>query len=374
MTSGEQSMVGFEATALELSHRSGVGHYTAHLLASLAQRPDDWRYALLTSRPLKCKIPPGLLIPNRRYFPNRSLWIQIILPLVVARLRPRLCHFTNSLAPLALSCPFVVTIYDMSLFLFPQLQPRKSLLLVRTLLPIVVRKAAAVITISHSAKSDILKVLHVPPQKVHVVYAAADNAYRVISDDSELERTRRKYRLEAPFYAAVSTLEPRKNLIRLVKAFAELRRGGRKEQLILVGQPGWQFGPLLRQIERDGLQGAVRLLGYVPAEDLPAIYNLARAVAFPSFYEGFGMPIVEAMACGTPVLTSNRSSMAEVASGAALLVDPTSQEEIEQGLLRLADEEPLREHLRAAGLERVARFSWAKAAEETSAVYRHVVS
>ncbi|MBZ5497275.1 MAG: glycosyltransferase family 4 protein [Acidobacteriia bacterium] len=368
MISGERGLVGFEATALELRNRSGVGHYTAQLLGGLVQR-GGWRYALLTSRPPAGRIPQGVVIPPQRHFPNRSLWVQLVLPRIVARLHPRLCHFTNSVAPLALSCPFVVTVYDMCLFLFPRLQPRKSLLSVRSILPYVARKASAIITISHSARRDILRVLKVPAQKVHVVYAAAADEYRMIEDAAELERARRKYRLDTPFFLAVSTVEPRKNLSGLIKALAKLRRRGRKEQLILAGQLGWRYRPLLRQIEQSGLKDTVRLLGYVPDRDLPAIYNLARAVAFPSFYEGFGLPIVEAMACGTPVLTSNRSSMAEVGEGAALLVDPSSEDEIEQGMLRLVTEESLRAELRAAGLARAAQFSWARAAEETAAVY-----
>lgn len=374
MTSAPQGLVGFEATALELRNRSGVGQYTAQLLEALVKRGGDWRYVLLTSRPLTCAIPEGVLVPAGRKFPSRSLWIQFVLPRIVTQLRPRLCHFTNSLAPLSLSCPFVVTVYDMSLFLFPRLQPRKSLLLVRSILPTVARKAAAVITASSSAKEDIVRVLRVPAERVRVVYAAAAGEFRVIQSAGELNRVRRKYMLEDPFVLAVSTLEPRKNLSRLVKAFEGLRCHGRKERLILAGQLGWRYQPLLRQIEESGLKEAVRLLGYVPSSDLPAIYNLARAVAFPSIYEGFGLPIVEAMACGTPVLTSNLSSMAELGAGAALLVNPFSEEEIRDGLLRVLTEEALREELRSAGLDRAANFSWKRAAEETAEVYQSVVS
>ncbi len=372
MTSAGQTLVGFEATALELNNRSGVGHYTAELLEALVNRDGGWRYALLTSRPLTCPFPKGVVVPVGRNFPNRSLWIQLMLPSIVARLRPRLCHFTNSLAPLSLSCPFVITVYDMSLFLFPRLQPRRSLVLVRSILPIVAKKAAALITASHSAMADIVSVLRVPADKVRVVYAAPSDEFRVIDCTAELNRVRHKYRLDEAFVLAVSTLEPRKNLVRLVKAFESLHRQGRKERLVLAGQLGWRYQPLLKQIEQSGLRETVRLLGYVPSEDLPAIYNLARAVAFPSIYEGFGLPIVEAMACGTPVITSNLSSMAELGAEAALLVNPFNEEEIRQGLLRILTDESLREELRAAGLQRAATFSWKRAAEETAAVYQSV--
>jgi glycosyltransferase involved in cell wall biosynthesis len=367
-------LVAFEATALEARNRSGVGNYTSQLLQELVVRDDGMRYALLASRPGKVMIPQGVAVPAGQYFPNRFLWIQLLLPRILQRLRPKLCHFTNSIAPLSLRCPFAVTVHDMSLFLFPRLQPKKSVLLVRSILPSVVRKAAAVITISQSAKADIVRVLKISAAKIHVVYGAAGCEFQRISDARELERVKRKYRLDAPFVLAVGTLEPRKNLARLVRAFAGLRRAGRGEQLVLAGQPGWNYGPLRQVIEGSDLRGAVRLPGYVPPEDLPALYHLARAVAFPSFYEGFGLPIVEAMACGTPVLTSNCSSMAEVGAGAALLVDPCSEEDIEHGLLRLVTENGLREELSEAGLARAAQFTWARAAAETAAVYRQIAS
>jgi glycosyltransferase involved in cell wall biosynthesis len=372
MIVGGPSLVGFEATALELRQRSGVSHYTAQLLHALVKRESRWQFACLSSRPPACSIPENVLRPDIWRFPNRSLWIQLALPRIVARLKPRICHFTNSLAPLALTCPFAVTLYDMSLFLFPSLQPRRSLWLVRSILPAVARKAAAVITVSHSAKQDILQVLQLPSAKVHVVPGAAAAEFRRIEDPATLETARRKYDLDAPFILAVSTLEPRKNLSRLVAAFRELRRRGGREQLVLAGQFGWHYGPLLRQIETSGCREAIRLLNFVPGEDLPAIYNLARAVAFPSLYEGFGLPIVEAMACGIPVLTSRRSAMAEVGEGAALLVDPLRTEEIEEGLYRLLTDNSLREELIEAGFKRARRFSWERAAAETLAVYEKI--
>ncbi len=373
MTLGEERLVAFEATALELQHSSGVGGYTSQLIHALVKR-GGWRFALLSSRAPADRVPEGLEVPACFRFPNRSLWMQLAVPRIVARLNPRLCHFTNSVAPLFLSCPFVVNVYDMSLFLFPHLQPRKSRWLVRSILPAVTRKAAAIITVSDSSKRDILRLLKLPPEKVHVVYASAADDFRPIKHPMELERIRSKYGLHDPFILSVCTVEPRKNLSRLVAAFAQLRRHGRREQLVLAGQFGWHFEPLLKQLEEGGLKHSVKFLGYVPAGDLPVLYNLARLVAFPSLYEGFGLPIVEAMACGTPVLTSNRSSMAEIGHGAALLVDPLGEEEIEQGLMRLLSDDTLRQELRERGFARAAEFAWSRAAEETAAVYRKIGS
>jgi glycosyltransferase involved in cell wall biosynthesis len=260
--------------------------------------------------------------------------------------------------------------YDMSLFLFPETQPRKSRWLVRSLLPAVARRAKAIITVSRSARDDILRVLGPLPEAVHVVYPAAAGGFRAEPGRADLDRARTRYGLDSPFILFVGTLEPRKNLPRLLNAFAAVRKRGRSEQLVLAGQLGWHYRGILDRIERCRAGDSIRLLGYVPPEDLPAIYRLARAVAFPSFYEGFGLPVIEAMSCGVPVLTSNLSSMAELGGGAAVLVDPYSEEEIGNGLFRLLTDNSLREELRQAGLERAAQFSWARAARETCEVYR----
>ncbi len=374
MIAANENLIGFEATALESPRRSGVGHYTEQLLEVMARQCGSWRFALLASRALPTPAPEGVIIPDCRRFPTRTLWMQLVLPRIVSSLRPRLCHFTNFIAPLSLSCPFVVTIYDMSHFLYPETQPRKSLWLVRTLIPAVAKRAKAIITISQSARNDILRVLKPRPETVHVVYPAPAERYREEIDDAQLEHVRTKYGLEVPFVLFVGTLEPRKNLPRLINAFASLRKRGRKEQLVLAGQPGWHYRGFLKQVERSEGRDLVRLLGYIPPEDLPAIYRLARGVALPSFYEGFGLPIIEAMSCGIPVLTSNRSSTAELGEGAAVLVDPYCEEEIENGLLRLLTDDSVREDLREAGLERAARFSWARAAKETCEIYHQAAS
>jgi glycosyltransferase involved in cell wall biosynthesis len=192
-------------------------------------------------------------------------------------------------------------------------------------------------------------------------------------DAAELDRVRRRYGLHKPFVLYVGTIEPRKNLTRLVTAFAQIHRQYPDLELILVGQLGWQYGSLLKAIEDLQLGSAVRRAGYVPDADLPALYNLARLLAFPSLYEGFGLPVIEAMACGTPVLTSNGSSLAEIAAGASCLIDPLDVNAITSGLLRLITDDDVHDRLRAAGLARAAQFSWQRAAAETVRVYDAVV-
>lgn len=367
-------LVGFDATPLEVRQRAGVSHYVAHLLESLLARGDGRRYALVASRRLPGPVPEGTLGQVGARLPNRWLWMQLVLPFVLARLRPELCHFTNSFAPLRVPCPYVLTLYDMSLFLHARTQPRKSLLLIRSLIPGLARRASAVLALSESARHDIIRVLRLRPDAVHLVGAAPGPAFRVVERRADLDRVRHRYLLTDPFVLAVGTVEPRKNLGRLIEAFAEARRRGRRESLVLVGPLGWRYRGLLSRVDALQLGSAVRFLGYVPDEDLPVLYNLARAVAFPSLYEGFGLPILEAMACGTPVLTSDRSAMAELGTGAALLVDPTRTEAIADGLIRLLGDAHLRGELREAGLRRAAELSWRAVAERTARVYDAVAA
>jgi glycosyltransferase involved in cell wall biosynthesis len=373
MTKSRAQLIGFDATPLQIARHSGVGNYAAQLLTALIDRADGRRYALLANRPLNGETPVGTLGQVGRRFPNRSVWMQLALPHDLTAVRPDVCHFTNSLAPLRASCPIVITLHDMSLFVHARLHPLKSQLFVRPLIPAIAQRAAAIITVSHHAKREIVDGLHVAPDKVHVIYEAAAPHYHMIADAAELDRVRQRYHLQKPFVLYVGTIEPRKNLTRLVAAFAQAQRQQPDLELILVGQLGWKYASLLKAIEDLNLGCAVRRLGYVPEEDLPALYNLARVLAFPSLYEGFGLPVVEAMACGTPVLTSNGSSLVEIAAGASCLIDPLDVADIAHGLVCLTTDDDLHARLSAAGLRRSAQFSWQRAAEETVRVYDAVV-
>jgi len=372
MTKSCAQLIGFDATPLQIARHSGVGNYTAELLTALIDRDDERRYALLANRALNGTAPRGTLGQIGGRFPNRSAWMQFMLPRDLAALQPDVCHFTNSIAPLLAPCPIVITLHDMSLFAYGRLHPLKSRLAVRSIIPVVARRAAAIITVSQHAKREIVAVLQVSPEKVHVIYEAAAPQYRVITAAAELERVRQRYHLQQPFVLYVGTIEPRKNLTRLVQAFAQAHRRNPEFELILVGQLGWQYESLLKAIEEAQLGSAVRRLGYVPNEDLPALYNLARLLAFPSLYEGFGLPIIEAMACGTPVLTSQGTALAEVAGEAALLIDPLEVAAMVEGLMCLLNTAPLRDELRERGLQRAAEFSWTRTAAETVKVYEAV--
>ena len=364
--------IGFDSTPL-LGQRSGVGQYTHCLLAHLTQARPDWQFCLYSNVPLNGAVNSGRPIDG--YFPHSRLyWMHLVLPRVIRKNRPDLCHFPNNSAPLHCPAPYVITIHDVSLFRYSQYHPRSRLLALRLLLPIAARRAAAVITVSHHARRELIRVLKLPPEKIHVIYEAPPAHIRPVADPAALARVKRKYRLPDQFILYVGTIEPRKNLCRLVRAVGQLHLNGRRPHLILVGPSGWLMNGILdKEIENCGLAGYARYLGYVPQDDLAGIYSLATLFAFPSLYEGFGLPPLEAMTCGLPVLTSRNSAMAEVCQTAAWLVDPRDEADIARGLDCLLARPDLQADLRQKGLARVQTFSWDRVAAETAAVYKNVL-
>ena len=367
--------IGFEASALQ-GCKSGVGYYAENLLTSMMSVAPQHDYVLFSNREIRDSGPilSGQRVYDGGYFPVRTAWMQTVLPGNIRRAAPDVCHFPNYLAPLASPCPYVVTIHDMTLYITPRFHRLKKLVLDRTLLPHVARRAAGIITVSNSARDDIVRYLRVPREKVRVVMNAVSPVFRPVTDPAHLTSVLTRYGINVPYVLYVGTIEPRKNIARLVQAFAHLKRAGLPHKLVLVGQPGWHFQPIYAEIERQGITRDVVLTGYVPEQDLPALYSGAECMAFPSLYEGFGLPVLEAMACGTPVVTSHSSSLAEVAGDAALLIDPYSVEQIAGALARIHDDPQLAGDFVTRGLERATRFTWESAARATLDLYDAVLS
>jgi glycosyltransferase involved in cell wall biosynthesis len=298
--------------------------------------------------------------------------MQLLLPEILEQLRPDLVHFTNYLAPAACRVPYVLSIHDMSLQLFPECHTWKKRLLTSRLLPLVAERARLVLAPSESTRRDVVRLLGLDPAKVRVIPYAAGPAFRPVSPDPE--RMERLYGVRPPYFLYVGTLEPRKNLERLLRAFARALPALPRASLVLVGQRGWKFAATLREAARGDLHGRVVMPGYVPEEDLPTLMSGALAFVYPSLYEGFGLPVVEAMACGTPVMTSRSSSLSEIAEGAALLIDPHDEAAMADGLRALAGDEALRSDLAERGRRRAALFSWDRTGRETVAAYREALA
>jgi glycosyltransferase involved in cell wall biosynthesis len=235
-----------------------------------------------------------------------------------------------------------------------------------------VHVADAIIVPSNAVRDDVLRMLRVPAKKVHVVYEAAGAQYRPIDREAAMAIARR-HGIDRPFVLSVGSLEPGKNRGRLLRAMHELRRQSIDRALLIVGQKAWKYDDDFALVRKLGMDDRVVFAGYVPAVDLPALYSACDAFAFPSLYEGFGVPVLEAMACGAPVLTSDVSATAEVAGEAALLVDPHSVGAIRDGLRVLLTDNAARARYSRRGLERAAAFSWRRAADETHVVYEQVM-
>lgn len=367
--------IAFDGTTLARG-RTGVGYYTEHLLQHLAREVESTGDELIvvSNRPIDTDrpLPRHVRVHDGHRFPLRIGWLALRAARALDAIRADVAHFTNGMMPLGSTVATVVTIHDMSLRLYPRCHPIRRRLLNRPLMHAAIRQASAIVTVSHSARRDLLGCHTVPADRVTVVHEAASPDFRPIRDRARLDAVRRRYRLPERFVLYVGTIEPRKNLARLLEAFAAARAAGIPHHLVAVGPYGWLSRDLAARIERLDLRSVVHLTGYVPFDDLPALYNLGEFFVFPSLYEGFGLPVVEAMACATPVITSNRSSLAEIAGDAAEQVDPESVEALAWAIRRLAGDRELREDLSRRGLARARGFSWAETARRMLTVYYRV--
>jgi glycosyltransferase involved in cell wall biosynthesis len=364
-------LVGFDATTLT-GQISGVGGYTARLLMALSAEVGRGaldRLVVFSNREVRLAGSPPVEVYAGQRFPVRSVWMQLVLPRILREVRPEVVHFTNYLAPVLTSAPYIVSFHDMSLTLLPEAHTLKKRLLTASLIPTVARRARRILVPSESTRRDVARLLAVDPGRIRLVPYAASPLYRPLSDGFS---TLARRGIRPPYFLYVGTIEPRKNLARALRAFGRIAPSLPDHRFVIVGQPGWKFGEVLHEARRPDLAQRVVLTGYLPEEELPVVYNHATALVYPSLYEGFGLPLVEAMACGTPVLTSSGSSLSEVAADAALLVPPLQEDKLAEAMTAIATDERLRVDLRRRGLLRAATFSWERTAKETIEVYREV--
>ena len=369
--------VAIDATAIP-RQMAGAGVYTDSLVRAIREADRENDYVVFARRGAFAglartgfRIAPAPT-PNR---PARLLWEQCLLPLQLRRRGVDLLHSPHHTTPLvAPGCRQVVTFHDLTFFLLPARYPPSRRLYFQAVSRASARRADALIVPSETVKRDVVRILAVPQSRITTVYEAPAPIFRPIEDGAMLARVRQKYRLPHRFILSVGSLEPGKNRTRLIQAFHKLRRRGLEHRLVIVGGRAWKYEGDLELVERLGLSGEVLFTGYVPAEELAALYNCAELFVFPSLYEGFGLPVLEAMACGVPVVTSNVSALPEVAGDAALLAQPHDIEELADAMERPLRQSRLRASLRARGLKRAAQFSWERAARETVAVYEKTVA
>ena len=301
----------------------------------------------------------------------RIVWEQTLFARELRALEPDLVHGMAYALPVGWSGPGVVTIYDLSFLRFPQaFKPANRIYLTATTRA-TARRARRILTISEHARRDIVRLLSVPEQRVDVTYPAAEERYRSLAE-ADVEAFKMARGLPQTFIFALGTLEPRKNLVGLLRAYARLHKP--RPPLYVAGGTGWRFSPIFDTVGQLDLGQDVHFVGYVPEDELPLWYNAARLFAFPSLYEGFGLPVLEAMACGTPVLTSTAASLPEVGGKAAVLVPPQDTDRIAQEMQRVLDDAQLRMEMRTAGRIQASRFSWRAMTDQTVASYARAVA
>lgn len=346
---------------------TGIPRYVHELVRRLPDVGRGHDFLLYSHR----RLDPALDLPYpvryvRRPLARAQAWYQLGVPVALHRDGVDLFHDPVANVPVLGTTPLVITVPDLSAFTHARMH-RSRLVLSSQLLRLAVRRARRIIAISDATRTEIEHRFPAAASKVRVVHLAADPRFEPVAA-TDMDRVRDTYDLPRRFVLFVGTIEPRKNLARLLDAFERIQEQV-PHTLAIAGGKGWKDGSIRARLQRLADAGRARSVGFVADADLPALYSAAEAFAFPSVYEGFGLPVVEAMGCGTPVLTSSVSSLPEIAGDAALLVDPFSVDDIATALRRLCLDADLRAHLRAAGLARARSFSWERTAEQTIAVY-----
>src|SRR5437867_7857712 len=354
--------IAFDGTVLH-GRKSGVGYYCEELLKALLAFDKEDHFVVFSHQQLALNLPSSngnLKFVDSVQFPIRAFYLHLMLPRVLDAIGPDICHYTNFLAPVSEERPYVVTIHDMGVEVLRHAHPLTKREYTKRLIPRIARRARLIITNSEYSKWEIVRHLGISEDRIRVTPLAASPEFGPVP-----------VRPANPYFLYVGNLEPRKNLERLIEAFA--RVPCKDHQLRIVGNRWYQGGAAEEKAWALGLNERVKFLGYVPRGDLPRLFSGATALVYPSLLEGFGLPIVEAMACGAPVITSNNSSMKEVAGGAAVLVDPRDVREITEAMARIAEDGLLRQELSAKGLKRAAEFDWKKTAELTLKAYREAL-
>lgn len=375
-----QQHIGLNAHLLNLSgnYRSaGINWYIYHLLQNLSSTPDLRYTVFLNESRAHEHFELGIA---RSHLPTykpivRILWEQFAQPFALKHNRIDLLHALAFAGPLATSIPWIATVYDLSFMLYPQSFNTANRVYLTWAVRHSLRHADRVIAISESTKRDMVRLFGASPDKIAVVYCASDENFAPAKNPASIAEFRQRKNLPDKFILHVGTIEPRKNIARLVRAFARAKRSAHlPHRLVLVGARGWKYADIDAAIEQAGIQNDVIFAGYAPQNELPLWYQAADLLAYPSIYEGFGLPPLEAMACGTPVVTSNAASIPEVVGDAALTVAPDDETALGNAIIRALTDQAWREQMMARGLAQAKKFSWERAAQETVALYRTVLA
>ncbi len=356
--------------------KAGLGVYTKNLVENILKIKKDIyliHYDTNADESVKKIYKEGkeIVIPLPKIHPKMTSWLYVKLPLSLRELELDILHEPGIVRPSILySSGFkkIITIHDLVPLIFPNTTSLFDIVNLKVV-QMLKRNIDAVIVPSENTKRDVIKFFRIPNDKIKVIPYGRDERFRLIKDREELENVRLKYKLPDKFVLFVGTLEPRKNIKNLIKAYYKLKKKGIRHKLVIVGKRGWKYKQIFDVWKSLDLGGDVMFVDYVENEYLPFIYNLADLFVYPSLYEGFGLPPLEAMACGCPVVVSNTSSLPEVVGDAGIKVDPYNIDEIADAMYKILINDDLKDELVKRGLKRAKLFSWEKAAKETLKMY-----
>ncbi len=370
--------IGLDATALP-PQPVGAGNYIIQLIRALSAMVVEEELVVFTQRrgPDLIDLPEDnsveWVIVEDRSPGSRLIWEQTRFPKLIQKSGVDLLHSLHYTRPIRLPCASVVTFHDMTFFLYPELHTRARRMFFPQAIRINARKADALIAVSESTREDTIRLLGIPPEKIITTQLGVDPSFRPIIDAGEKRRIVEKYDLPEQFILYVGLIEPRKNLPMLISAYKRLIERDMEFKLILVGRYGWMHEQVLNQIENLELETMIQLIGYVPQEDLALVYNLSSLFVYPTVYEGFGLPVLEAMACGIPVVTTDISSLPEIVGEAGILTPVNDVEALYEGIVLGLNDTDLRQKLVHKGQLRAAKFSWERTAQLTMQVYQRVM-
>jgi glycosyltransferase involved in cell wall biosynthesis len=369
--------VAIDVTAMP-RQKVGAGYYMQNLVQGLAEIESTNNYLIFTPKENRTNF--AVTRPNFIFeqLPSdarltRLLWEQWVLPLRLKQRGADILHSTHYTTPITGAIRRIVTFHDMTFLMYPEMHTAGKRFFFTWMIRFAARRADAIVADSNSTRHDVLRLLKIDPEKVFAVPLGVSSRFCPNQDAAETEAVCRRYGLPQPFILHVGELQPRKNMPRLVQAFKQIKLRGLPHRLVFVGRKGWMYGELFKTLQELDIADQVIFPGYVPESDLPFLYNAADLSVYPSLYEGFGLPVLEALACGTPVVTSNVSSMPEIIGDAGILVNPRQVEAIAEAMYRVLTDRALHDDLSRRGIERARLFPWERTARETLAVYERVV-
>ncbi len=352
------------------NERAGIGQYGYSLINELSQNR-DFGYGFVLQEKIAEDFNDSIVYQNFKSVRERIMAEQIALPEIYEDFD--LVHFIDYSSPLLpIETPFIITIHDLAFYKYPDTFTKKSLWLRKVLLPLSIKRARAIIAMSENTKKDILQYFPEAKGKVHVIYQGGRRLERM-EDKAAGSQTLKKYGIEGDYILGLGTIEPRKNLKRLILAFKHIREKYPHLKLVLAGKKGWMTDSFYSFVKKSGIENSIVLAGYVEQEDIAALYSRATLFVYPSLYEGFGLPPLEAMRCGVPVVVSDNSSLPEVVGNAGVYVDAMSVKSIVKGMDRVLRDPKKQMEMIAEGYRQEKKFSWDDTVDKTVQLYKKIL-